>query len=312
MKMKENLTFRMADNVLDRARGALLGLAVGDALGATLEFKTRDSYLPLTDMVGGGPFNLAPGEWTDDTSMALALADSLLGCRGLNPQDLAERFCRWRYEGRYSHNGRCFDVGNTVSQALGEFRRTGSPISGSCDARSAGNGSLMRLAPVALFWAHDPETCMEMARLQSRVTHGAEEAVEACAAFALLLSKAIRGDGKDTVLSPHVGRWPEKVASALRMEPIARPRSLVRGLGYVIHSLEAAIWAVGNSNDFREAVLLAANLGEDADTTAAITGQLAGAIWGESGIPDEWLRKLAWRDQITDFADKLNLHEGQI
>jgi len=259
-------------------------------------------------MEGGGPFNLAPGEWTDDTSMALALADSLLSCHGLEPQDLAERFCLWRYEGGYSHNGRCFDVGNTVSHALQEFRRTGNPISGSSDPHSAGNGSLMRLAPVALFWAHDPDTCMDMARLQSRVTHGAEEAVEACAAFALLLSKAISGDGKDIVLSPHVGPWSEKVARALRMEPIAWPRSLVRGSGYVIHSLEVAIWAVGNSNDFREAVLRAANLGEDADTTAAITGQLAGAIWGESGIPDEWLCKLVWRDQITEYADRLHAH----
>ncbi|MEO6608615.1 MAG: ADP-ribosylglycohydrolase family protein [Aestuariivirga sp.] len=295
---------------LDKARGALLGLAVGDALGTTLEFRAKDSYEPLTGMVGGGPFGLEPGEWTDDTSMALALADSLLSCGTLDPHDLSTRFCRWRYEGEYSHNGRCFDVGNTVSTSLKAFERTGDPLSGSTDPDSAGNGSLMRLAPVALFRAHDLEACIDMARLQSRTTHGAEEAVSSCTAFALLLYHAIRGGSQGQVLTPRSGPWSDKVSRVMAMETISWSRSRVRGSGYVIHSLEAAIWAVGNSNTFREAVLLAVNLGEDADTTAAITGQLAGAIWGASAIPDEWLNKLAWREQIISYADKL--HESDL
>ena len=290
----------------DKARGALLGLAVGDALGTTLEFKSKDSYEPLIDMVGGGPFGLAAGEWTDDTSMALALADSLLSCDGVDPADLCTRFCQWRYEGAYSHNGRCFDVGNTVSGSLEAFRRTGNPLSGNTDPDSAGNGSLMRLAPVAIFRARDTMACEAMARLQSRTTHGAQEAVEACAGFALLLSQALLGAEKRDVLKPRTGPWPDKVARAMNMEPISWPRSRVRGSGYVIHSLEAAIWAVGNSDSFKEAVLLAANLGEDADTTAAITGQLAGALWGTRRIPSVWLEKLAWRDRITDYADLLH------
>ena len=300
----------------DKTHGALLGLAVGDALGTTLEFKAKDSYAPLVDMVGGGPFGLAAGEWTDDTSMALALADSLLNCDGLDPADLSARFCQWRYDGAYSHNSRCFDVGNTVSQSLEAFRRTGNPLSGSTDPDSAGNGSLMRLAPVAIFRASDPVACEAMARLQSQTTHGNEEAVEACAAFAFLLSKALLGAEKRDVLKPRSGSWPDKVARAMNMEPISWPRSRVRGSGYVIHSLEAAIWAVGNSECFEDAVLLAANLGEDADTTAAITGQLAGAIWGASGIPAVWLEKLAWRDRITDYADRLHdrdlSHSGRV
>ena len=303
---RRSLDLNPADFHLDKARGALLGLAVGDALGTTLEFSTKDNYTPLTDMVGGGPFGLKPGEWTDDTSMALALADSLLSCGTLEPADLSARFCKWRYDGNYSHNGKCFDVGNTVSRSLEAFRRTGNSLSGSTDPDSAGNGSLMRLAPVALFRAHDLEACMDMARLQSRTTHGAEEAVSSCAAFALLLSDAIRGATWDEVLTPKVRPWPDKVARAMAMEPISWPRSKVRGSGYVIHSLEAAIWAVGNSSSFSEAVLLAANLGEDADTTAAITGQLAGAIWGASTIPEAWLNKLAWRDRIVRIADKLH------
>lgn len=208
--------------------------------------------------------------------------------------------------GEYSHNGRCFDIGITVSGALARFRKSGNPVAGSTDLQSAGNGSLMRLAPVPIRFAFAPEALEEVARHQSRTTHGAEEAVEACAAYAGLIAEAIRGRGKDEVLSPRSWPGPERVAAAMRMATIPWDRDCVRGSGYVIHSLEAALWAVGNAGSYREAVLLAANLGEDADTTAAIAGQLAGAIWGASGIPAEWLDRLAWRERITDLADRLH------
>lgn len=290
----------------DRARGALLGLAVGDALGTTLEFRSRDSYEPVTTIVGGGPFGLNAGEWTDDTSMALALADSLLQKGGLDEHDLMQRFCAWAEQGKYSHNGRCFDIGSTVNGALRRFRSSGDPRAGSTDPQSAGNGSLMRLAPVSIRYAFDDAARIDAARRQSAVTHGAEEAIEACAAYADLVAEAIQGWSKQHVFTPRPGWTPEKVSRAMRMESVGWQRHQVRGSGYVIHSLEAAIWAVGNAQDFRESVLLAANLGEDADTTAAIAGQLAGALWGASGIPEEWLSILAWRDQITDLADRLH------
>ncbi|WP_373504904.1 ADP-ribosylglycohydrolase family protein [Aestuariivirga sp.] len=290
----------------DRTRGALLGLAVGDALGTTLEFTSRDSHPPLTDMVGGGPFGLNPGEWTDDTSMALALGESLLAHDRFDETDLMQRFCAWAEEGQYSHNGRCFDIGITVRGALARFRKTGNPVAGSTDPQSAGNGSLMRLAPVPIRFAFDPDTLEEVARRQSRTTHGAEEAVEACAAYAGLIAEAIQGKSRSEVLTPRTGNWPEKVARAMQMETVAWKRAHVRGSGYVIHSLAAALWAVGNAGSYREAVLLAANLGEDADTTAAIAGQLAGALWGASGIPEAWLAKLAWAARITDLADRLH------
>lgn len=290
----------------DRARGALLGLAVGDALGTTLEFKPKDRYQPLTTIVGVGPFSLEPGEWTDDTSMALALATCLIENGGLDERDLMERFCAWAERGEYSHNGRCFDIGNTVRGALDRYRRTGDPIAGSTDPQSAGNGSLMRLSPVAILYAYDPASRLEVARRQSAVTHGAREAVEACAAYADLVAEAIQGCSKAQVLTSRNGWAPETVARAMRMETLGWDRKQVRGSGYVIHSLEAALWAVGKGRDFREAVLLAANLGEDADTTAAITGQLAGALWGMSGIPGDWLKLLAWRQRITDLADHLH------
>lgn len=290
----------------DRARGALLGLAIGDALGTTLEFKPRDSYQPLTTLVGGGPFGLRAGEWTDDTSMALALGSSLVEQRRLDERDLMERFCAWAEKGEYSHNGHCFDIGMTVRAALGRFRASGNPVAGSTDPQSAGNGSLMRLAPVAILYAFDPEGRIDAARRQSAVTHGAEEAVEACAAYADLLAEAIQGWSRAQVLAPRSGWTPEKVGRAMRMETLGWDRAQVRGSGYVIHSLEAALWAVGRAGDFREAVLLAANLGEDADTTAAIAGQLGGALWGASGIPEDWLRLLAWRERITGLADQLH------
>jgi ADP-ribosyl-[dinitrogen reductase] hydrolase len=293
------------EDVQDRAVGALIGLAVGDAVGTTLEFKPRDSYPPLEDMVGGGPFGLKPGQWTDDTSMALALADSLLEHPGLDETDLMERFSAWQSRGDYSCTGRCFDIGMTVSQALQRYRTSGEPIAGSTDPMSAGNGSLMRLAPVAVRFWNRPELMSSIAALQSATTHGAAEAVSACMACSRLLGEAIAGEPRSAVMR----RRDEPLAG--KIEPImggswrGKARDEVRSSGYVAHSLEAALWSVGRTGDFRSAVLTAANLGEDADTTAAIAGQLAGALYGASGIPAEWLDKLAWEPKIRGMAERL-------
>ena len=155
--------------------------------GTSVEFSERDSVPRVTDLAGGGPFGLAPGQWTDDTSMALCLAESLLERRGLDVRDLMERFCRWRDLGYNSVTGACFDIGVTTDAALRSFRTTGEPLSGSTDPDDAGNGSLMRLSPVAIRWWRDRPKAVEAARLQSRTTHGAVQAVEACALFAEIL-----------------------------------------------------------------------------------------------------------------------------
>jgi len=139
-------------NMKDRYRGSLVGLAVGDALGTTVEFKRPGTFEPVTDITGGGPFGLAPGEWTDDTSMALCLAASLLEQQGFDPNDQMQRYVRWYREGYFSCTGHCFDIGNTVAAALGRFEKNGDPYAGSKDPSTAGNGSIMRLAPVALFF----------------------------------------------------------------------------------------------------------------------------------------------------------------
>ena len=289
----------------DRALGALLGLAVGDALGTTLEFAARDSKPRVTDIVGGGPFGLEPGQWTDDTSMALALADSLIACDGLDETDLMQRFVRWRENGEYSATGRCFDIGLTVSGALRRYKATGDPLSGSTDPMSAGNGSLMRLAPVAIRYWDNPDSLRDAAIRQSCTTHGAPEAVSACVAYAGLIAEAIAGGPCSDILEPrktdHAGRIAPIMAGSWR----GRDRTDIRASGYVAHSLEASLWCVGRTGAFEDAVILAANLGEDADTTAAITGQLAGAIHGMSAIPESWLAKLAWRERIEGMATQL-------
>ena len=290
----------------DRAEGSIVGLAVGDAVGTTLEFETRDSYKHIDDMVGGGPFSLSPGQWTDDTSMALCLATSLLECKGFNARDQMERYCRWNDEGYLSSTGACFDIGNTVSSALNTFRTSGEPMSGPSHAQSAGNGSLMRLAPVVVYYYPDKTCAVQFSRESSRTTHGVTECLDACELFAEMLCRAISGADKAEVLSPiALNSESDRLNDIASMSFTKLTRDQVRGTGYVVDSLEAALWSFAVTGNYRDATLMAANLGDDADTTAAICGQIAGAFYGLSGIPDTWLSKLTWRDQISELAGQL-------
>jgi ADP-ribosyl-[dinitrogen reductase] hydrolase len=300
----------------DRYRGALLGLAAGDALGTTLEFKPPGTFAPLTDMIGGGPFHLKPGEWTDDTSMALCLAESLIEKRDFDAKDQMDRYCNWHEENYLSSTGRCFDIGSTVAGALASYRRTGNPFAGSEATDTAGNGSLMRLAPIPLFFAANPKEAIHYASESSRTTHGTKAAVDACRYFAGLLVGAIRGKPKSELLSPYFnptdepGFWNDnsldpKIAAIAAGSFKSKHPPEIRGTGYVVESLEAALWAFDRSNSFREGALLAVNLGDDADTTGAIYGQIAGAFYGYEQIPPEWRAKLTMRELITEFADKL-------
>ncbi len=293
-----------SEQVGDRAIGCLLGLAVGDAIGTTLEFSFRDTYAPLTDMVGGGPFDLAPGQWTDDTSMALCLADSLIACNRLHQDDLMRRFLRWFLHGENSVTGRCFDIGTTTLTALQKFQKTGDPVAGSTDPKAAGNGSIMRLAPVALRWREDRNTAITGAREQSVTTHGAASAVEGCALLAEILVDAIAVGNRAVLREPRSTPDPA-IAAIAGGSWHSKVRDEIRSTGYVVHTLEAALWSVDRSNSFEQAVLLAANLGDDADTVAAVAGQIAGAIWGRSGIPARWLERLAWREEIEQKARAL-------
>ena len=300
----------------DRHRGCLLGLAVGDALGGPVEFKRPGTFPPVRDMIGGGCWQLRPGEWTDDTSMALCLAASLAQCGRFDPEDQMSRYVRWLREGYMTPRDQANpkDVGCTTSTALRKFEDTSDPWAGSTDPRSAGNGSLMRLAPVPMFFARTPSEAVDHAAASSKTTHAAAEAVDACRYYAGLLVGALNGETKEALLekrySPVAGLWERNPlrggiatvadGSFKRKEP---PE--IKGTGYVVESMEAALWAFNKSTNFDDGVLAAVNLGNDADTTAAVYGQLAGAHYGVECIRREWRRVVAKHDVIVALADRL-------
>lgn len=298
-----------AQDERDRFRGCLLGLAAGDAVGVTAEFKERGSFPPIVDMVGGGPFDLEPGQWTDDTSMALCLAESLLTKDVFDADDQMRRYLRWRDEGYLSSTGSCFDIGSTVTAALTRYREIGNPFSGSTHPRSAGNGSIMRLAPLPMFYYPDREAALRYAVESSRTTHAAAECLDACRLLAEAIFRALEGKPQAEILAlDTVDGSPfttTSIAAIARGDYRHKSAAEIKGSGYVVESLEAALWCFGHTGSFEGAILAAANLGDDADTTAAICGQVAGAFYGESGIPPRWLEKLAMRDYITALADRL-------
>lgn len=297
--------------LVDRQRGCLLGLAVGDALGAAVEFQPPGTFVPVTGYRAGGPHGLAAGEWTDDTSMALALADSLAQA-GWDLTDQARRYVTWWRSGEYSVNGRCFDIGLATRAALSRFEITGDPRqSGDPHVQASGNGSIMRLAPVPIRFSYhfpdDIERLAEIAAECSLPTHASPQCLSACRYMTIILAGLMHGLDRDDVLEPDWGPMqrlkafaplhPEVDAVASgsfrKLEPPA-----IKGSGYVVKSLEAALWAFHNAQSFEEAVLKSVNLGDDADTTGAVCGQFSGAYWGEARIPSKWLSGLAKRELL--------------
>jgi ADP-ribosylglycohydrolase len=224
------------------------------------------------------------------------------------------RYVRWRRDGHLSSTGYCFDIGTTTARALARFERTGEPFSGPTSPDTAGNGSLMRLAPVPMFYRSRPREALDACAASSRTTHGARVAVDACRYLGALLVGAFAGATKAELLAPRFtpvpGYWDEEPlgpeiraiaeGSFTRKEP-----PTIRGTGYAAASLEAALWAFHRSESFREGCLMAVNLGDDADTTAAVYGQVAGAFHGEQGIPAEWREKLALWPSIDEYAERL-------
>lgn len=288
----------------DRARGALLGLAAGDAVGTTLEFTRRDSA-QVSDMVGGGPFKLQPGEWTDDTSMALCLADALIADLGFIPSTFAQLLSRWYREGHNSMNGRCFDIGHTTRLAIEGREQMGMRWQGNTDPSTAGNGSIIRLAPLAIACRSSMRTIWQLSQGASVVTHGAQEAIHGSRLLGMILCHALQGASRESALESKIAPLPARLQIINAGEYKNKLRHDIRSSGYVVDTLEAALWSVWNTENFRDAVLLAANLGDDADSVAAVTGQLAGAIYGASGIPRSWLERLAWSQDIQARADQL-------
>lgn len=276
--------------------GILLGLAIGDAMGATLEFGPRRPLDNLhTEMSGGGPFDLAPGEWTDDTAMAVAMASSLMNEKAFCPLCVLREWSDWYSSGKHSCTGSCFDIGHATRIALGQFLRNPEAIP-AIEPSALGNGSLMRLAPVVLFASSPPEAEL-LAYQQSILTHG-EEAARATGWFARLLFETAEAGFNLASVSASV---------------VQRKRNEVSSSGFYKDTLEAAIWAVANTASFEGAIIQAVNLGDDADTVGAVAGQLAGAIYGTKNIPSRWLERLAWHDKLEKMAcDLIEFSESMI
>lgn len=296
--------------VLDVFRGSLVGLAVGDALGSTVEFEKPGCAVPK-NLVGGGPFRLKAGEWTDDTSQALCLAESLIARRAFDPADAMGRLYRWMTVGHLSVNGKCFDIGPSTSASLRAFAATGDPYQGRPDRDT--NGAIMRLAPVPLALAGHPKEALRAAEDSVRMTHGGRHAIAAGRYLAGMIVGAIGGDdpftpnGDDGLYCP-VGVHRPAFVLTLTEEVKASARGhhpYPRGGFEALECFDAALWAVRGAKDFESAVSRAVGLGLDADTTGAVAGQLAGAIWGHHAIPGRWLNKLAWHDRIVGVAEAL-------
>jgi ADP-ribosylglycohydrolase len=304
----------MAIDAHDAALGALVGLAVGDALGAPVEFLKPGSFSPITGYRGGGILNLPAGCWTDDTALALCLSESLIACGGMDSTDQLQRYVRYWREGYQAPLGVCLDIGTTTRRALERFVRTGETEAVPAFGLTPGNGSLMRLAPIPIFFAADPVRVVREAATMSRTTHACPESIDACRYLAGLVSGAIQGADREDLaapgFSPVAGLWdavplcPE-IATVAEGSFLIREPPEIRAGGGAVACLEAVLWAFARGRSFPEVVLAAINLGEDSDTVGAVAGQLAGACYGLSGIPAEWREGLHRHQDILATAMRL-------
>jgi ADP-ribosylglycohydrolase len=302
-----------ARTLRDRFQGALLGLAVGDALAAHTQFRKPGSFPAVGDLLGGGPFDLPRGAWTDDTAMALLLAESLLESRGFDAQDQVNRYVRWQREGHGSATGQCVGISANVARSLATALYRRQPFSGSHDPEQLDKDPLSRVAPVVMYFFNDAHAAVTRAAEAARTTAQAPMVLDCVRLFAAMLRLALTGKDKDSVLRPSRELWtsvstrPEVLAlyegSYLRRMP---PE--ITGGGHVVQALEAALWAFHHGESFREGALLAANLGRDSDVVAAVHGQLAGAYHGVSAIPGIWRNSLMKQEVVIDTADRLLTH----
>jgi len=293
----------MPDPMLDRSIGALLGLAVGDALGAPFEGLDRDSYPRVLDFAAGGMHGIEPGAWTDDTAMAICLAESLLAERRIEEGDLLERFLRWYRAGENSAGGKAIGVSPKTRATLEAFERS-RRIDAAAEVENAGNGAIMRLAPVAIYFRGNAAEAGRSAARQARVTHTAAAALAAAELLAALLVVALR-TGDPEAVSRAAARA-EHPDLAVRLAHRGKTREWISSAPRAVDTLEAALWCLDRADNFEAVVVDAVNLGGDSDTIGAVAGQLAGAIFGASAIPERWLTTLLSRDRLAGLARRLH------
>jgi ADP-ribosyl-[dinitrogen reductase] hydrolase len=309
-----------APDVLDAARtlrerfqGALMGLAVGDALAAHTQFRKPGTFSPIGDMLGGGPFDLPRGAWTDDTAMALLLAESLLERDGFDAHDQVQRYARWQREGHGSATGQCVGIAANVARALATAQYKRQPFAGSHDPEQLDKDPLSRVAPVVMFFFADAATAISRSAEAARITAQAPLVLDCVRLLAAMLHQALAGRDKASILKPPRDSW---ATPNTRLEVLAlydglyarRAAADITGGGHILQSLEAALWAFHFSDSFREGALLAANLGRDSDVVTATYGALAGAHHGVSAIPGIWRNSLMKKDLIIETADRVLTH----
>lgn len=306
------------EKIKNRFLGCLVGLAVGDAYGTTYEFTNRARMPELpNDIVGGGPFHMQPGEWTDDTSMALCLAESLVE-KGWDADDQMKKYISWWLEGYNSVKGECFDIGGATRRALSSYNMLGQFID---DSQAAGNGVLMRLAPVPMYLFQSNDILHKCAE-QSAMTHPSSQSIQCSMLMGAMINKILSGERDkmkilnfDSLLDEDSKKIYEerfsfyKCINNGRIDQIKEvlyketPESLISGDGYCVYTFEAALWAFINTDSFVEGLKKVVALGDDTDTTGAVYGQIAGAYYGINGIP--WVNKIAWIDKIKKLAEDL-------
>jgi ADP-ribosyl-[dinitrogen reductase] hydrolase len=298
--------------------GSILGLAVGDALGVPVEFKSRTALKssPVNRMIGYGTHNQPAGTWSDDSSLIFCLMESL--CDGFDLTDIGYRFVRWLYEDYWTPHGRVFDVGIATRQAISRLRNGVDPVeAGGTDEYSNGNGSLMRILPVALYFADSGiGELLDATHKVSCLTHAHPRSQMACGVYNLMVVELLKG-------TPPIESYLRAIdlaTGAYSVSPFSEELSHfsrifsrqiheaaeddIQSSGYVIRTLEASLWAFLRSNNFAEAVLTAINLGGDTDTTGAVTGGLAGVHYGLEAISEEWMNALAKHSEILELGKK--------
>lgn len=301
-------------------RGAVFGHVIGDALGVPVEFVPRQRLFshPVREMLDGGGRGYPAGTWSDDSSMTLCALESLTACNGYDGEDMMGRFARWAREGYMTPTGRAFGIGRTTFSALCRFRR-GEPAAawGGAGEKDNGNGSLMRILPVVLFnffskAAGSDEEKLEAVYRASRLTHAHPRSLAACGIYAFIASELLREPEKASVLSglkksAEFYRDHEEHPAFARLFSegfAALPVDAVKSGGYVVDTLEAAVWCLMNTGTYRDCVLKAVNLGGDTDTVAAVAGGLAGILYGETALPETWLAQLAECGMIDGLCKK--------